>query len=183
METNLSHYLTVGVASVFPGLRRTIGILGLLGMIIGGLMVYRGNAPEPIVVNATPSCERSVWQVQSAFLPPPVWGNYVKSIGKDRPSFYVQEAKGNGWCLVKKDEQITIINNIYVQRWFEVPSKFGDRIQALASSQNPEPRPLYLLGLVFGCVGTGLLFCIWLPATILAAVGRRLLSDVKEEPL
>ena len=187
-DINLSHLFTVGFFATFRGLRRAIGVLGLVGLIAAGILGLEARKPvQQIVANTSPVCNREVYQAQSAFLPPSNWGDNVKSIGANSPSFYVHEAKGTGWCLVKQDHALQTMNSVngdgrpivlYVHRWYEVPSQYGDRIQQLAP---PRINTTAYWAMGIGFISAGLLFCIWLPATILAAVGRRLIRNAQEE--
>lgn len=185
---NFGRFATIGVVATFKGLRRTVGLLGLLCLIAAGLLWQDARTPpQPIVVNPSPLCNREGYLPVSAFLPPPEWGHYVKSVGANSPSYYVREAKGTGWCLVKHDRTVQTmpIKNssgrpdlMYVNRWYEVPSKYSEKVDALAPKEDYRGA----IALIVGFIGVALL-SIWLPATILAAVARRWLRDVKEEPL
>lgn len=185
-DINVPHYITVGIFALFPGLRRFIGILGLVGLIVGGWMAYSAYYfPQVVAVNATPTCDREIWMPQSAFLPPQKWGEYVKSVpeGAKQPTYYVRERNGSGWCMVKHDPAIVEVNGMYANHWTEVPTKYGSNVQVIDLAQNKRMSPHEWL--ILGILGFSvvILLGIWLPATIFAAVGRRFLKDVKEEPL
>jgi hypothetical protein len=186
---NFSHLATVGTVAIFPGLRRTIGIIGLLGLLGAGVLGLVSRTPQIITTNADPVCDRVAWQRINS-TPPDQWGTYVNVRGKDNYTVtqYVREANGTGWCIIKHDQTLSTmpvksddgrILQMYVNRWYEIPSKYGDRVEQLAPHQ--DARPLWAMGL--GFFSFALLFGIWLPATIIAAIGRRLLRNIQEEPL
>lgn len=185
-DINVPHYITVGIFALFPGLRRFIGILGLVGLIVGGWMAYSAYYfPQVVAVNATPTCDRIMFRTLSQSGPPPEWGRFTQTRGASgQTEWYVKEARGSGWCLIKHDYNATVLQNgLYGTLWAEVPSKYSARVQANADEQHHELSDHNWL--ILGILGFSvvILFGIWLPATIFAAVGRRFLKDVKEEPL
>lgn len=184
---NFPHLAAVGVIATFAGLRRTIGILGLLGLIASGI-IYSMNMNKPNIpapVNPNPVCNRTALQTQMIGTPPGQWGNSIRS---QNSVYYVREANGTGWCRVVTTQKPGVfpelIGGLYVYRWWEVPSKYGEIVQQhvkppVVENVNNFWALMLALGSVLILVG------LWLPATILAAVARRWLSDVKQvdEPL
>ncbi len=203
-DSNLSHYITIGVVATFRWLRYTIGIIGVLGLLVSIYLCLQVlYPPAKVAVNPNPVCNREAYLTAGAVMfgvpqpgtipsiPPTAWGDYVKSIGSDHPTFYVREANGTGWCRVIRDNAPPQIRQMptadhrtmamYVYRWYEVPSQYGDRVELLAP---PPANTKFLWALGIGFVSVGLIFGIWLPATIVAAVGRRWLLNIKSnEPL
>jgi hypothetical protein len=182
---NFSRIAVLGVLAFFPWLRRTIGVLALLGTVVGGLMAY--SVPvftNGVVVNTNPVCDRVAYQEAIKGEPPLGWGHYIKPSTATTLQRYVREANGTGWCLVKVDPTIEIrglisegrMVNVYVHRWYEVPSKYGEVVQA---NVPPSYNTSFLVWAGIALFSAAVFFFLWLPATILAAIGRSFLRDVK----
>lgn len=177
---NLEHIATVGVVALFPGFRTFIGVVGLLGLVFGGLYFSVKSIPNAQSVNLNPVCDREFFLLPSSN-PNTFFGPGTVVTPK---ALYVREANGTGYCLVKEDlgRPWFLKDGYNVKRWYEVPSKYGEIVQQLAQSR-PKSNEIDLIPIWIIGFSLALLLGVWLPATIVAYIGRRLLKNVQEEPL
>jgi hypothetical protein len=104
----------------------------------------------------------------------PRWGKYAQLNGHT----YVTTESGSGFCeLVRLEHQLK--NGIWYQAWKEVvvPPIVAQQI----SAKMPADNTAWLAGFFLGMCSATLLVGLWLPATILAAAGNKLMSEEHED--
>lgn len=175
---NFGRIAVLGFLIAFPGIRKALGIICLLGLIIAGLLfvVGRANPPGIPVVTSTPVCDRVAIGFSSyGFDVIQSWGRWFRT--KDNKETYIKEAHGPGYCMIRRQNIIeqsgprSGLPSAY-DRWYEVPSKYSNEIiQQLPPPMNPN----YVFAAIVAGLSGLFLIGLWLPATILAAISLRFL--------
>lgn len=174
---NISQIFILGVAATFPWVRRLIGVLGLIAVAVAAHLITAKVEPVTVAaVNNNPTCNRFVWFTPSEQRVPAAWGDFIRTPTET----YVREAKGTGFCRVKFEPEFKVIDGLYVRRWYEVPSKYGDIVAASIPATEPPPNFRAIIGIFVGMFGLGLIG-IWLISTIMAAVARRWINNIKDD--
>lgn len=157
--------------AAFRGLRHFVLFLGICGLVAAGVVYWAGL--KPIEVNANPDCSRVWWVTPSQSDPLGQTGPFVRST---QGQIYVHSADGSGFCLLKHNEGWQNIDDIWRQKWWEVPTKHPD----VVAPSLPIKRYHNFAALVFGGMSFLLIICLWLPATLLAWFSRRVVNNLKD---
>lgn len=157
--------------AAFTGLRRFVLFLGICGMIAGGVVYWTGLAP--VEVNTRAECSREWWVTPSQNDPLGQTGPFVRSA---QGQLYVHSADGTGYCLLKHEDGWQVIDGVYRQRWWEVPTKYADKVAPSLPKKNYNG----VLALALGGLSLMVIVFLWLPATLLAMFSRRVLKNAQE---
>jgi hypothetical protein len=171
-EINYQHIVAVGATAIFPGFRSLVGWTGLFGLVVAAALILIGSLPSPVLLDA-PTCNR-VALTSIGTSDWPRWGRYAQLNGHT----YVTAESGSGFCeLVRLGQQLK--DGIWYQAWKEasVPPAVGEQIAV----KLPHDKSAWQFGFFLGMSSVALLVGLWLPATILAAAGNRLMSEEHED--
>jgi hypothetical protein len=164
---NYQHIVAVGITSIFPGFRSFIGWTGLFGLIVSALLIFVGNLPTqppPGMAVKSPPCNRTELVARDDVRPN--WGTYTQSNGR---MFITM--KGLGACEFIVGEK-QFFRGYWWRHVYEVPAPAAVN-QAAAV---PKDNSMWQVGFFLGLCSGALLIGLWLPATILAAAGHRLMG-------
>jgi hypothetical protein len=166
-EISYQHIVAVGITSIFPGFRSFIGWAGLFGLIVSAILIFVGNLPAqppPGVAVKSPPCNRTELVARDDVRPN--WGTYTQSSGRT----YIT-MKGLGACEFIMGEK-QFFRGYWWRHVYEVPAPAAVNQEASV----PRDNSMWQVGFFLGLCSGALLVGLWLPATILAAAGRRLMG-------